>query len=532
MLTTQFLLVNFHFTASLFAALITFAISWLYLDAWRDKKGPKQATFFFGFFFLSLSFVAQSVIIDQPLFETTLLGSSAALVIKTIFRFTGYITLITGQVLIPLQKRPTHKRGGSGAAILPFLVAPAIDFAPFFLPLLAAAAGLLYFRRATTGLERQLKPVSLGLFMLAFSELLGVAISFRNTQNITLYNLVAPFSFVWIAERVILIIAIYTLGRWVWWYLLKRLETQFFMILNTSILIIFLVITVSFSLATLNHIRADALEGLRSNAKVLAYTIDIKKAVVLADAQATAQIPEVIDAVVNSSRNTLANNLTTTLLAKELTKLTAVSDTGQVILRAHDIEYFGDSFSNDPLIQLALAGRETSSVDIIEETITPVVAVRASIPVWKGDQVVGAILMRSDIDNAFVDGVKEATGLDVSVYADNIRSATTFIAPNGKDRFVGIEEEDEKVKEKVLIEGQTFEGVVDILSVPYLAVFTPLKTFDGNPVGMLFAGRPQTSILQAAGRSIELTFIISAVLLVLSVVPAYKISRYISNQIN
>jgi len=366
----------------------------------------------------------------------------------------------------------------------------------------------------------------------SFSELLGIAISFRDTQNITLYNIVAPFSPIWIAERVILFLAaVYILGRWVWWYLLKRFETQLFMLLNSAILVIFLVVTVSFSFASLNNVQSDAFENLRTSAGVLAYTIDGKKAHVLADAQVAAQNPGVIAAVSGSNRSALADALTATLLAKKLTKLTAVDGNAQVILRAHDVENFGDSLSSDPLIQLALAGRETTSVDTMDEAVTPAVTVRASAPVWKGGQVVGAILMRSDIDNAFVDGVKEATGLDVSVYADNTRSATTFVSPDGKSRFIGTKEEDEEVKEKVLGEGQTFEGSVDILSIPYFAVFSPLKTFDDNPVGMLFVGRPQTAILQAAARSIELTFAISAILLVLSGFPAYLISKYITSQV-
>ena len=75
MLTVQFLLVNFHFVVSLLAALVTFAVAWLYFDAWTGQKDLKQSPSFFGFLFLSLSFVAQAVLIDQSLFETSFLGS-------------------------------------------------------------------------------------------------------------------------------------------------------------------------------------------------------------------------------------------------------------------------------------------------------------------------------------------------------------------------------------------------------------------------------------------------------------------------
>jgi len=59
----------------------------------------------------------------------------------------------------------------------------------------------------------------------------------------------------------------------------------------------------------------------------------------------------------------------------------------------------------------------------------------------------------------------------------------------------------------------------------------PLKDVDNNPVGMLFVGKPQVGVLQAAGRSIEMTFLVAVILLVLSIIPAYFISKYLTNQI-
>ena len=530
MLTTQFILVNYHFVASLLAALVAFAVAWLYFDAWTSQKDPKQFPSFLGFLFLSLSFVAQAVIGDQSLFETSFLGASTALVIKTLFRLIGYVTLIVGQVLIPLQSPPARKRRSITTALIPFLAIPAAELIPFLLPPLAIITGLLYFRRATRGLERHLKPVSLGFFVLAISEFLGISVSFRDTSNVALSNLVAPFGPLWIMERIILLAAIYIFGQWVWGYLLRRFETQLFMIFTTSVLAIFLVTTVAFSLASLGNIKNGALESLRSDVGILDYAVDGKKAEILAAAQVVAQDPRVAAALPGANRGALAKILTNNLLVKGLTTLTAVNRDAQVVIRAEDPEHFGDSLSSDPLIQLALENRETSSVDTKEGTLAPVVTIRAAAPVLKNNQVVGAILISSDIDNAFVDGIKEATGLDTSIYADNTRAATTFIAPDGKSRFIGIKEENEIVKERVFSQGETFEGSVDILSVPYFAVFSPLKSFDNNVVGMLFVGRPQTSILQTAARSIELTFSISAILLVLSVFPAYWISKYIAGQ--
>jgi ABC-type spermidine/putrescine transport system permease subunit I len=62
-------------------------------------------------------------------------------------------------------------------------------------------------------------------------------------------------------------------------------------------------------------------------------------------------------------------------------------------------------------------------------------------------------------------------------------------------------------------------------------VYQPLKDINNNVIGMLFIGQPQSSVLQSASRSIQLTFIVAVALLALAIVPAYWMSRYIARQL-
>jgi sensor histidine kinase regulating citrate/malate metabolism len=201
-------------------------------------------------------------------------------------------------------------------------------------------------------------------------------------------------------------------------------------------------------------------------------------------------------------------------------------------MRGDDPDKVGGSLSDDRLVKEALEGNTQAAVVTKDGVIAPEVSVRGAAPIKSGDKVIGAVILGTLIDNAFVDGLKEATGLDASVYADNIRSATTFVAPDGKSRWIGIKEETDEVKKNVLVDGVAYIGSVEILNVPYHAAFAPLKNIDNNPVGMLFVGRPQVTLLQSAGKSIELTFTVTVVLLIMSVVPAYLVSKYIIDQIH
>lgn len=527
MLLTQFVLVDSHFVLSLLAALVFFAIAWLYFDA-RDRL------FFFGFLLLAISFVAGAVIIDQALLAQSILGPGVAELIKNIFRILGYLALITGHVVVPLQPLPNkgkHIIEDSVRGVVGFGTVRSTLNAIFLLPVLAAATGFLYLRRATVGLENHLKPIALGFFLLSISELFGLSVLFRGTNNIALLNLVGPFGIFWVLERVFLLFSIFIFGRWVFGYLLKRFDTQLFMILATSSLLIFLTTTIFFTYATLNNLTQEAFDSLKIDSGVLSYSVESKKAELVSSAETIAQNPDIALAITAGDKKKISDITSPILLAKKESSLVVATSSGEILFKAEDPEFSGGSLSDNPLVKRAIGGSEASGISTKDGVTAPVVVISAAVPVKDSTGTVGAIMVGFDVDNAFVDGIRSATGLDTSIYADNVRSATTFVAPDGVSRYIGIKEEKPEIKKMVLSDGKSFTGSVNILNVPYFANYSPLLDADGNPVGMLFTGRPQVGILQTAAHSIELTFLVTAALLILSLIPSYLISKYISNQI-
>lgn len=115
--------------------------------------------------------------------------------------------------------------------------------------------------------------------------------------------------------------------------------------------------------------------------------------------------------------------------------------------------------------------------------------------------------------------------------ADTTRSATTFVSADGKSRWIGVKETSPQITKTVLKEAKPYSGSREILNTSYLTVFAPLLDVDNVPVGMVFVGKEEIAILQSAALTIQTTFVIAAILLVLSLIPAYLISRYISYQI-
>jgi methyl-accepting chemotaxis protein len=302
------------------------------------------------------------------------------------------------------------------------------------------------------------------------------------------------------------------------------------MILNTLILIIFLVTTVSFTGLLLNNLQSDALSHLNTDVNVVGYAVGAKQAETLSDAQVVSQNISLQNAILGKDKATLKTLTTTILLAKKESFLIITASNGAVLMRGEDNEKIGDSLSSDALFKRAQRGESASSVVTIDGAIAPIVSIRSAVPIISSGQIIGVVIVGTNIDNAFVDGLKNSTKLNVSVYSGNVLSATTFIAADGKSRYVGVREDDANINKIVLIEGKSYSSAINILNVPFFAAFIPLKDVDGNPVGMLFVGKEQTSVIQAASTSIEYTFIIAVFFLLISVFPSFLISKYITNQ--
>jgi len=213
--------------------------------------------------------------------------------------------LIAGQVLVPLQPLPSYRIKKTPAIfLLPILGISFAEALPFLHPVLAATTAILYLRRATVGLENHLKAIALGFFLLSVSELLGISAVFRQTDNIALLNLVAPFGIIWIIERVFMVLGVFTLGTWIWSYLLKRFDAQLFMIFTTTTLIVFLVTAIFFTFASLRNSTNESYKNLETDVAVLNYSIDSKKQELLSAGDVISQDARIAQAIVDKDKTT------------------------------------------------------------------------------------------------------------------------------------------------------------------------------------------------------------------------------------
>ncbi len=529
---TQFFLENAHFSLNLFAALTCFAVAWLYFDAWKMSKRGVEVVRVFGFVLLSFAFIIHSIFLETSAFASSLLPNELYNWIQISVRLGGYFCIFASLIFEKLQSRPSEtKPQEKTAAYLPFIVTP-LAILHIFQPVLTFLIALFYFRRSTKGLERHVKPVAFAFFILTLSEIVSLSSLWRNTSNSSVYALVAPMGVLWMIEHLLLALAFIVLGRWVFGYLLKQFQTQLFMILSLLTLCIFLVTTIAFTSLLVSNIQTEELLELGSDAKVLEYALSVKREESISNAQFIAQNPDLANFLAEKNNSKLATISEQLLLSKNTSSLVFTDEDGVVVARGEDGEKVGNSLSGNTLVKRALIGETVSSITSKEGILAPELSLSAAAPIKKGEEVLGIVLIETKIDNAFVDGIKKATGLDASLFGDNIISATTLLSSDGKQRLSGMKEQNRKVTDSVLLRMKEYSGAVQVGNTPYFSVYVPIKDIDGSSLGMLSVGRPQTSVLATAAKSIELTFLVCAILLVISILPSFLIARYLSNQLN
>ncbi|MBF8250014.1 MAG: Methyl-accepting chemotaxis protein [Candidatus Levybacteria bacterium] len=541
MLTELLFFNTFHFALTAFTAFVFFAAGLLYFDSWQIDKLKKTPLFrSIGFFLLagvaathasSLSFpsittlaqifkISGLTLIFFSLFKEPILNKPAADIPPPTVADIQANERISSKAKSPKTKKKARTKM---ALVIPF-VFPAIF--PSLVPLSAVLllfVAISYFRKSTEGLEKQLKPAAFAFFLLALAEFTSISFFWSDILNVFWSKMLADFGFVWITNHLLELIGIFIFAIWIWGYIRFRLQIQLFITVVGATLGIFLVTTFLFTFLLLKNLEADALVHLKTDVNVLQYSLNRLRLETLANAKAIAQDASFKEAFSKNSPADLYKITSDFMVSQGASFLTVASSSGEVLMRAENRELVGDNLSEDPVAKSALAGNAISTIVVNEGITHPEVFVKAAVPIKGGGVVVTGFI----VDSAFVDGVKNITGLDVAIFGGNKRAATTFVAPDGKSRFIGSLETNKHITDTVLGKGKIYVGSSFVLNQPYYTANAPLKTLGDETIGMLFVGKPQTTLMAAAQKSIDLTFLGSIVLMMLSIIPAYFLSRYL-----
>jgi hypothetical protein len=513
---SNYIFTNLGFALSVASALVFFITGWLYLDSWKvEKKIKNDLVRSIGFFLLAAVSITHASLLEIPVLNFSLQ------VVQVVA-----LCLVAGSLVVePILRTPPKGL----AIILPFAMLTNL-LVPLTTVLLFEIA-FLYFRKSTIGNVKQIKPAALAFFFLALAELINVSFFWQGTTNPFWSQILALYGPVWIIVCTVKFIGLALLARWTWGYFRFQIGTQLFIIAVSASVGFFFVTTVSFTFLLLHNFENDALSHLKTDVRVVQYAIERLQKEALSSATAVAENPEVKNAFNRNNTNNLYNLTSNLMLSYNTNFLSVINNTGKVIMRGEDKDAVGDVLTSDPTVKSALGGQRLATVVSLEGAVAPRIQIKASVPIYNNSKVQGAISTGFWIDSAFVDGIKNMTGLDTTIFGGNTRAATTFVAPDGKTRFVGSLETNSAVLKTVLEKEEIFVGTSSIFNKPYYTAYAPLITYPNKVIGMIFVGKLQTELSETAQKSIQLTFIGSIILMILSLVPIYYISRYIKGNI-
>jgi methyl-accepting chemotaxis protein len=197
---------------------------------------------------------------------------------------------------------------------------------------------------------------------------------------------------------------------------------------------------------------------------------------------------------------------------------------GDVLVRAHAPENFGDNISNQKNIQLSLQGNKSVGV---EEGRVVKLSIRAGTPLRdETGKVIGAISTGFVFDDTrFVDNIKRAIGSEVTIFMGNTRYQTTIVNESGQ-RIVGTELGIPEIEDQVLNQNKIYYGNSTIQGNPFKAAYMPLVDLNNKVIGMIFCGT-NMSVINSLNSNIITNV---AIIFLLMIVIITIILTYIINQ--
>lgn len=265
------------------------------------------------------------------------------------------------------------------------------------------------------------------------------------------------------------------------------LQVKIGLLMTVFVAIFILAVFFIISLTAESVITHNIEEELKAKALILSETLADRQQEALNATEIMANSPQLLNAIQTGNREEALAAGQQALKALGVEYLVVTDLEGNVFIRAHEPEKYGDNIMNQVNIQKAVAGE--SSVGIEEGAVVKY-SIRAGTPLRdESGRIYGAVSLGYVLSSdEFVDEQKKIFSSEVDVLFGDNRIATTFIDEKG-NRLVDTKVEDQNVINTVLEQGQPYYGETTINGAKHFAAFLPITDVKGNVTGMLFIGQ-------------------------------------------
>lgn len=525
---THFLFPTISFVIHVLSAFAAFVMAWVIFDALQSetknkKKYPKQLQgvgfVLLGFYFL----LARPFELEGAL----LIGFEVAFLLALFCILVGLYMELTP--FLRDGKAALLYRPNRFVALL--LVLPLLLGVFAFLSIDVLVVTYLFLMtflllvKGWKGQRRQIRPLVWGFFFLFFAQT-SVLLNSLLADDLRFDFWTGPTGMLSILDLVFVLAAFPLLvGRYAQSFLRFRMRPAIFMNFFTSSLFIFISIVVIFLIVLLNDFQANTLFNLKASSNALELAVvELKNDAILA-AKALRSNVIVLNGVELEDPGILGPAVQGISDTSSADVIIVTNEAGLSLYDTSRPDVYGTNFSEDKYLLRALEGETTNTLTTEPGVLAPMLVAKTYLPVVQNEQIIGAVMVEFFVDDQMLDGLKQKTGLDMTLFVGNTRSATTFTMDGGRQRMNGTFEDNEEVLETVLVQGEVFEGTVNVFNEEYLGVYSPLKDDDENILGMIFVGEPSRILLAIASESVQITLRITSLLVLLSVIPNYIFAR-------
>lgn len=282
---------------------------------------------------------------------------------------------------------------------------------------------------------------------------------------------------------------------------LKNRSLMFKLVGSTGLLTLLVILTLIVASAHLfsSYVIDESVRGARQAVSILETRLEAMQTEVRAHVMSLGFSADITEEIYTGDSRGIQKKLSH-LLKDEKLDFVVVADTkGKIIAPVKTPKTYGDSIAQLSAFQSAISANGDVIPCVERDSFAPL-SIRAGYPVRDCDGnlagviVAGLTLERNDLP----DEIKTLTGTDVTIFVDDVRLATTII--QGGKRATGTKL-DPAIAKKVL-GGESYEGRTNILGIPYVTRYIPLRDAGGEVLGVLFSGAPIPTSTEALARAL------------------------------
>lgn len=473
---------NVHLGLELLGAIIFFIITWLFFEGYLIKRDIFSLGRFLGFLLLSIGQILHSVY-------------SSDLNWLPIIYMLGLLVLILNYGLEKLPPRPTH-----------FAFSPLIFFPhkPVVYLVLNFVLLLILIKKYFKDIEKLLKPLIVGFLFLTLSSL------------VPLFGNDSAFNLHWILEHALKLVGFLGAGFWAWRLLSLRMREEALLVFIGASLFITLLVTTTFSTIFLKRIEGEVKFNLASSAKIFNFYVESFKNKALAESQIIAQDENFVSAFRAKDIADLEKISKELIAERSLRFLTVAENNGNVLFKLNFPIVSNENILIEKIGKEALEGRVAVT---IEESASEGFSIRAGVPIFDREQIIGALIAGYLLDNSFIQDFKNISAFENSIFVGGKVIASSIF--NIGDRL------DEPHINESIEQGKEFVGTARFFDEEVLGIFSPLTNLDNRVIAMLVLTTTPGELLDEAEATNRLTLFIMFLIVIALIIPLYRFTVFL-----